>query len=96
MLTTWRLSNASRVFIDWRQLWDRDLFKFNDHIAEGQLDLGPYFIKAYKTRDTVKLFPTLDPKMEEMRKADVSTVCLGYRYSCIYELVSTVYDTLIR
>lgn len=54
------------------QLWDRDLFKFNDHIAEGLLDLGPYFIRAYKTRETVKLFPTIDPKMEEMRKADVS------------------------
>lgn len=58
------------------QLWDRDLFKFNDHIAEGQLDLGPYFIKAYKTRETVKLFPTIGPKMqEEMQKADVSSVC---------------------
>ncbi|CAB1121419.1 unnamed protein product [Ectocarpus sp. CCAP 1310/34] len=56
------------------QLWDRDLFKFNDHIAEGQLDLGPYFIKAYKTSETVKLFPTLDPKLEAMRKADVGNM----------------------
>lgn len=57
------------------QLWDRDVFKYNDHIAEGQLDLGPYFKKAYKTRDTVKLFPTIDPKLHEaMRRTDVSTV----------------------
>ncbi|CAN0387121.1 unnamed protein product [Pylaiella littoralis] len=56
------------------QLWDRDLFKFNDHIAEGLLDLGPYFIMAYKSRETVKLFPTIDPKMEQMRKADLGNM----------------------
>ncbi|CBN78812.1 conserved unknown protein [Ectocarpus siliculosus] len=56
------------------QLWDRDLFKFNDHIAEGQLDLGPYFIKAYKSSETVKLFPTIDPKLEAMREADVGNM----------------------
>ena len=61
------------------------MFKFNDHIAEGQLDLGPYFIKAYKTRDTVKLFPTIDPKLqEELRKADVSAgnVCTRTNVPC--------------
>lgn len=48
------------------------MFKFNDHIAEGQLDLGPYFRRAYKTRDTVKLFPAIDPKLQLMHEADVS------------------------
>eukprot|EP00752_Nemacystus_decipiens_P012043 g10677.t1 len=62
------------------QLWDRDLFKYNDHIAEGQLDLGPYFIKAYKTRDTVKLFHKIDPKIkEEMQKADLANMDVDAR-----------------
>lgn len=47
------------------------MFKYNDHIAEGQLDLGRYFRQAYKLRETVKLFPTVHPKaqqqMEEAR-----------------------------
>lgn len=71
------------------QLWDRDVFKFNDHIAEGQLDLGPFFLKAYKTRDTVKLFPMIDPKLEEMRKADVSTVRLYSNNVQVFSCVDT-------
>jgi len=64
--------HCSRYLPSHSQLWDRDLFKFNDHIAEGQLDLGPFFIKAYKTRETVTLFESIDPKLKEMREADVS------------------------
>lgn len=73
------------------QLWDRDVFKFNDHIAEGQLDLGPYFIKAYKTRDTVKLFPKIDPKLEEMKQADVSNVCTRGREISVLRAYVLVY-----
>lgn len=67
----------------WRQqLWDRDLFKYNDHIAEGQLDLGPYFHRAYKMRDTVKLFPKMDPKLEKKRdelRTEVRACCISWR-----------------
>ena len=47
------------------QLWDRDLFKYNDHIAEGQLDLGRHFRQVYKQRETVKLFPNVHPKVQQ-------------------------------
>ncbi|CAN0159977.1 unnamed protein product, partial [Laminaria digitata] len=53
------------------QLWDRDLFKYNDHIAEGQLDLGPYFRKAYKLRRTVTLFQTIDPKANQKMEESI-------------------------
>ncbi len=56
------------------QLWDRDILKYNDHIAEAQLDLGPAFTEAYKNRDRVILFQNLEAKKKEaMRKLDVST-----------------------
>ncbi|CAM9569100.1 unnamed protein product [Phaeothamnion confervicola] len=32
------------------QMWDKDIFKWNDCIAEGMIDLGKHFRKAYKKR----------------------------------------------
>lgn len=40
-----------------QQLWDRDILKWNDCIAEGTLDLGKPFYKAFKKKTKVlKLF----------------------------------------
>lgn len=44
------------------------MFKYNDHIAEGQLDLGRYFRKAYRSRDKVVLFHKVDPKLREKQE----------------------------
>ena len=38
------------------QMWDKDVVKFSDCIAETQLDLGRLFAKAAKTQQRVKLF----------------------------------------
>ncbi|CAN0443939.1 unnamed protein product, partial [Discosporangium mesarthrocarpum] len=37
-------------------LWDRDILKWNDNIAEGTIDLGPFFRRAYRKMEVVKLF----------------------------------------
>lgn len=64
------------------QLWDRDVFKWNDHIAEGLLDLGKYFRKAYKTREVVKLFQEIDPKeIQRKREEERAEVCYMFKYS---------------
>lgn len=66
------------------KLWDRDILKWNDHIAETQLDLGPYFKEAYRTRDKVILFENIEAKKKEaMRRLDVSTsfVCLLVKHN---------------
>lgn len=39
------------------QMWDRDILKWNDCIAECMLDLGTYFRRAYKKKNQVlKMF----------------------------------------
>ena len=40
------------------QLWDRDLLKWNDCMAESTVNLGVYFRKAFKKRIAIKLFET--------------------------------------
>lgn len=58
------------------QLWDKDIVKWDDHIAEALVDLGPHFRKAYKSRNVVKLFqdPALLAKKKEIEKAEVSFI----------------------
>jgi hypothetical protein len=38
------------------QMWDKDILKWNDCIAEGVLHLGKYFKRAYKKNAAIKLF----------------------------------------
>jgi hypothetical protein len=40
------------------QLWDRDLLKWNDCMAEATVNLGAYFRKAFKKQIAIKLFET--------------------------------------
>lgn len=40
------------------QLWDRDLLKWNDCMAEATINLGAYFRKAFKKQVAIKLFET--------------------------------------
>lgn len=41
-------------------MWDKDIFKWNDCIAEGMLDLGRHFRRAYKKKtDVLKLFESV-------------------------------------
>lgn len=61
------LLNPSLCLVLDLKLWDKDILKWDDLGAEGLLDLGPHFRKAYKTRDVVKLFE--DPKKVEKRLA---------------------------
>lgn len=50
------------------KLWDRDILKWDDLGAEGLLDLGPYFRKAYKTRKVVRLFEDPDKVKKRLAK----------------------------
>src|SRR5690606_4770306 len=38
------------------QMWDKDILKWNDCIAEGTVNLGKYFKKAYRKNVAIKLF----------------------------------------
>jgi hypothetical protein len=38
------------------QMWDKDLLKYDDLIAETDLDIGTYLKRSYKKNKTVKLF----------------------------------------
>lgn len=41
-------------------MWDKDIIKWNDCIAETILDLGKYFRRAYKKKtEVLKLFETV-------------------------------------
>jgi hypothetical protein len=40
------------------QMWDRDLLKFNDCFAEGAIDMGFYYRKAFKKNIAIKLYET--------------------------------------
>lgn len=40
------------------QSWDRDVIKWNDMIAEGSLDLGFYYRKAFRKSMAIKLYET--------------------------------------
>jgi hypothetical protein len=53
------------------QLWDRDLLKWNDCMAEVTVNLGAYFKKAFKKQVALKLFETerLSPSVKKQRKA---------------------------
>lgn len=40
------------------QMWDRDLLKYNDCFAEGAIDMGFYYRKAFKKNIAIKLYET--------------------------------------
>ncbi|CAE7520594.1 unnamed protein product, partial [Symbiodinium microadriaticum] len=40
------------------QMWDRDLLKYNDCFAEGGIDMGFYYRKAFKKNIAIKLYET--------------------------------------
>ena len=40
------------------QLWDRDILKWNDCLAEGAIDMGMYYRKAFKKNVAIKLYET--------------------------------------
>jgi hypothetical protein len=40
------------------QSWDRDVIKWNDMIAEGTIDLGFYYRKAFRKNMAIKLYET--------------------------------------
>eukprot|EP00604_Paraphysomonas_vestita_P002816 CAMPEP_0174818892 /NCGR_PEP_ID=MMETSP1107-20130205/1828_1 /TAXON_ID=36770 /ORGANISM="Paraphysomonas vestita, Strain GFlagA" /LENGTH=1810 /DNA_ID=CAMNT_0016031457 /DNA_START=453 /DNA_END=5885 /DNA_ORIENTATION=- len=40
------------------QMWDRDIIKWNDMIAEGSINLGFYYRKAFKKNVAIKLYET--------------------------------------
>ena len=40
------------------QSWDRDIIKWNDMIAEGSINLGFYYRKAFKKNIAIKLYET--------------------------------------
>jgi hypothetical protein len=41
------------------QMWDRDVVKWNDCFADGSLDIGKYYRKAFKKGIAIKAFPTV-------------------------------------
>jgi hypothetical protein len=43
-------------------MWDKDLLKWNDCIAEGTLSIGRYVKKAYKKNMIYKPFESAPPK----------------------------------
>ena len=54
------------------QMWDKDILKWNDCIAEGMLDLGKYFRRAYKKKtEVLKLFESV--QTEKAKEAIVKT-----------------------
>lgn len=53
-------------------MWDKDILKWNDCIAEGMLDLGKHFRKACKKKiDVLKLFESA--QTEKAKEAIVKT-----------------------
>ena len=53
-------------------MWDKDILKWNDCIAEGMLDLGKHFRRAFKKKtDVLKLFESV--QTEKAKKAIVKT-----------------------
>jgi hypothetical protein len=48
------------------QSWDRDIIKWNDMIAEGAINLGFYYRKAFKKNAAIKLYET--PKGSATRR----------------------------
>lgn len=60
------------TWVHWKQMWDKDLLKWNDCIAEGVLDLGKYFRRAYKKKNEIlKLFES--EQTEKAQEALVKT-----------------------
>ena len=54
------------------QMWDKDILKWNDCIAEGMLDLGKHFRRAFKKKtDVLKLFESV--QTERAKEAIVKT-----------------------
>jgi len=53
------------------QLWDRDIFKWNDVIAEGSIDLYKWMMLAYHRKASVKPFKELKDarKKQKLREA---------------------------
>lgn len=49
-------------------MWDKDILKWNDCIAEGTVNLGKYFKKAYKKNVAIKLFE--QPKGAQKKRKD--------------------------
>lgn len=53
-------------------MWDKDILKWNDCIAEGMLDLGKYFRRAFKKKtEVLKLFESV--QTEKAKEAIVKT-----------------------
>lgn len=53
-------------------MWDKDIIKWNDCIAETILDLGKYFRRAYKKKtEMLKLFETV--RTQKAKEALVKT-----------------------
>ena len=51
------------------QMWDKDLLKWNDCIAEGTVDLGIYYRKAFKKNCAIKLYETKKGAKADRAKA---------------------------
>jgi uncharacterized membrane protein len=49
-------------------MWDKDILKYDDVIAETVLDLGKYFKRAYKKGKAVKLFDDAKKKPKKAKK----------------------------
>ena len=51
------------------QMWDKDILKYDDLIAETDLDIGQYLKRAYKKNKVVKLFDDALKKRKKKAKA---------------------------
>eukprot|EP01029_Cantina_marsupialis_P007661 TRINITY_DN1863_c0_g1_i1.p1 TRINITY_DN1863_c0_g1~~TRINITY_DN1863_c0_g1_i1.p1 ORF type:complete len:1949 (+),score=644.05 TRINITY_DN1863_c0_g1_i1:310-5847(+) len=51
------------------QLWDKDLLKYNDCIADKRFDLKSYFLESLRTKKTVNVFRNKKRKKDDKKKA---------------------------
>ncbi|KAJ1447382.1 hypothetical protein M885DRAFT_451451 [Pelagophyceae sp. CCMP2097] len=52
------------------QLWDQDVFKWNDVLGDSQIDLYRWFLKAYQEQKSIEVFKTINDAVRRKRNAD--------------------------
>lgn len=70
------------------QLWDRDIFKWNDVIAEGSVDLYKWMLLAYHRKASVKPFKELkDARKKKEVMGELEQVQAHYQAKELAQLV---------
>ena len=48
------------------QLWDRDILKWNDFICESQINIAQYLRKAFRKKQTMRVFGTKNARASRL------------------------------